>query len=111
LRDRNLRKRDKWEVSFLECDVAEVASLFPRSREQLPVDGSARKFVVNDSRIESVDIPSLELLLSGEITSKEGVLIGFLGNGCFDRLFLNYSTASKEQNLFELKKERLLNFE
>jgi hypothetical protein len=34
-----------------------------------------------------------------------------LGNESFDRLFLNYSKASKEKNLFELKPERRLNVE
>jgi hypothetical protein len=64
----------------IESEIAETASLFPRIREQLSVDGRARKFFfVNDSGIESADIGSLELLLSGEITSKEGLLIGFFG--------------------------------
>jgi hypothetical protein len=71
----------------------------------------AHEIFFNDSGPEAANICSLELLLSGEITSKEGLLIGFLGKESFDRLFLNYSKASKETNLFKLKKERRLNFE
>jgi hypothetical protein len=55
--------------TVIESEVSEAAALFPRIREQLSVDGCARKFFVHDSRIESTDIRSLEFLLSGEIAS------------------------------------------
>jgi hypothetical protein len=58
--------------TVIESEVSKSAALFPTIREQLSVDGCARKFFVNDSRIESTDIHSLELILSDEITSKEG---------------------------------------
>jgi hypothetical protein len=98
----------------IESEVSETAALFPRIREQLSVDGCARKFFIHDSRIESTDLRSLELVLSGEMKSEEGCqgcLIGFLGNEIFDRLFLNFSKSTEEKNLFELKKKSRINFE
>jgi hypothetical protein len=74
----------------IEVELAEAAALFPRVREQLSVDGCGRKFFVNLSGMETSDIRSLELLLSGESISKrvsEGLLIGFLGNADVERLF------------------------
>jgi hypothetical protein len=98
----------------IESDISEAAALFGRIREQLSVDGCARKFFVEDSRIESTDIRSLELVLSGEISSNfgcQGLLIGLLGNEIFDRLFLKCSKSAEEKNLFELKTESRINFE
>jgi hypothetical protein len=95
--------------STIESEISIAASLFPRIREQLSVDGCARKFFVNDNRIKSTDIRSLELLLSGEIPSKEGFLISFFGNDTFDRLFLGKS--SQMTNLFELMEENRIDLE
>jgi hypothetical protein len=112
---RNAFLRESFEFivngSVIESEVAEAAALFPRIREQLSIDGCARKFFVNDNGIESANIRSLELLLSGEMKSKEkcqGLLIGLLGNESFERLFLNYS---EEMNLWELMKERRIDLE
>jgi hypothetical protein len=55
--------------SLIDLDFAEAAALFPAVREQISVDGSARKFFVEDRGIEATDIRSLHLLLSGEMIS------------------------------------------
>jgi hypothetical protein len=90
--------------TMIESEVGEAAALFPIVREQLSVDGCARKFFVHDSGIESTDIRSLELLLSGEISSNFECQ-GLLGNESFDRLFVKCSKSTKEKNVIELKKE------
>jgi hypothetical protein len=55
--------------SVIERDVAEAAALFPAVREQLSVDGCARKFFIKDSGIKAADIHSSQLLFSGEAIS------------------------------------------
>jgi hypothetical protein len=49
--------------TVIESDILEAASLSPFFREQLSVDGCARKFILNDNRISATDIRSLQLLL------------------------------------------------
>jgi hypothetical protein len=98
----------------IESEVSEPAALFPIIRDQLSVDGCARKFFVEDSRIESTDIHSFELVLSGEISSNfgfQGFLIGLFGNEMFDQLFVNCSKSAEEKSLFELNPESRTNFE
>jgi hypothetical protein len=87
--------------SVIDLNLAE-SLIFPSVREQLLVDGSSRKFFVNDSGIESADIHSLQLLLSGEtILAKRSqrFLNNVLGNENLERLFLN---CSKTVNLSDL---------
>jgi hypothetical protein len=94
-------------------ELAEAAALFPTVREQLSVDGCGRKFFVNLNGMETSDIRSLELLLSGESISKgvsEGLLIGLLGNADFERLFFGCLKSDTGLNLSELMKERCLEF-
>jgi hypothetical protein len=62
--------------TVIEIEISEAAALFPAVREQLLVDGCGRKFFVNHSGIETPDIHSLQLLLSGESIS-----IGLLESG------------------------------
>jgi hypothetical protein len=97
----------------IELEIAEAAALFPAIREQLSVDGCGRKFYVKLRGIETSNIRSLELLLSGETISigrSEGLLIGFLGNDKVERLLLNCWKTDNLTNLCELKKERCLDF-
>jgi hypothetical protein len=64
--------------------------IFPAVREQLSVDGCARKFVLNDSGIKAADIRSLQLLLSGEAISirrSPKLQSHLLGNVNLERLF------------------------
>jgi hypothetical protein len=66
----------------IPSDVAEAAALFPAVREQLSVDGCARKFILEDDRISAADIRSLQFLLSGEsisIRRSQGFLCCFFG--------------------------------
>jgi hypothetical protein len=51
-------------VNDIDIEIATAAALCRSVREQLLVDGCARKFVVNDNRIETKDIRSLEFLRS-----------------------------------------------
>jgi hypothetical protein len=91
--------------TVIESDIAE-SLIFPAVREQLSVDGCARKFFVNSNGIEAADVRSLQLLLSGEATSigrSQSLLSTFLGNVSLERLFLD---CSKTVNLSELMKER-----
>jgi hypothetical protein len=67
---------------LIESSVAEAAALFAAVREQLLVDGCARKFFLNDSGIEAADVRFLQLLLSDEAISNFGSQLlqsGFLG--------------------------------
>jgi hypothetical protein len=50
----------------ITSDVAETIALSRAVRDQLSIDGRARKSVVNESEIEAEDIRSLQLLLSRE---------------------------------------------
>jgi hypothetical protein len=100
--------------TVIEIDIAEAAALFPAVREQLSVDGCARKFFVNCSEIEAADILSLQLLLSGEAISvrrSQGLLSGLLGNVSFERLFLDCSKADIRMNLSDLVIERRIDLE
>jgi hypothetical protein len=95
--------------SVIESDFSESAAIFPAFREQLSVDGCARKFFVNANGIEAVDIRSLQSLLSGEsisIGGSEGLLSGLLGNVTLEVLFLNCSKSDTRMNLSELMIER-----
>jgi hypothetical protein len=97
----------------IELEIAEAAAYFPAVREQLLVDGCARTFEVNDSGIESADIRSLQLLLSGGSISNvrsHGFQIGFLGNVNLERLFLNCSKSDIRKNESELLKENRIDF-
>jgi hypothetical protein len=88
--------------------------IFPAVREQLSVDGCARKFVLNESGIEAADIRSLQLLLSGEAISirrSMTLLIRLLGNVNLEQLFLNCSKADIRMNLSDLVKERRIELE
>jgi hypothetical protein len=100
--------------TVIEIEIAEAAALFPAVREQLSVDGCGRKFFVNDSRIESSNIHSLQLLLSDESISTGGselLLSGFLGNDHLERLFLGCWKTDNRKNLWELMKEWRLDLE
>jgi hypothetical protein len=90
------------------------AALFPAVREQLSVDGCARKFFVKDSRIEAADIDSFQLLLSGERLSNirsQLLLSKVLGNENLERLFLNCSKTDIRMNLSELMVEKRIDLE
>jgi hypothetical protein len=98
--------------SEIEREVSESAALFPAVREQLSVDSCARKFFVNDSEIESADIDSLELLLSGENISNirsQFFLNKVLGKDNLEGLFLNCSKSNIRMNLPETLDNLLLN--
>jgi hypothetical protein len=100
--------------TVIESDIAEAAAVFPAVGEQLSVDGWARKFFVNCSRIEAADIRSLQLLLSGEAISirrSHGLLSRLLGNVNFELLFLGRSKAEIRMNLSDLMLERRIDLE
>jgi hypothetical protein len=97
--------------SLIEINLAEAAALFPTIRDQLSIDGCARTFFVNDSEIETADIRSLQLFLSGEtILAKQslGFLSGLFGNVSLQRLFLD---CSKAVNLSDLMIEKRIDLE
>jgi hypothetical protein len=103
---------DKGKV--IESDFAEAAALFPAVREQLSVDGCARKIYLKDIGIESTDIRSLEFLLSGErisIGRSQGLLSSFLGNVSLERLLFGCSKADIQKNLSDLMIESRIDFE
>jgi hypothetical protein len=88
----------------IESDFSESAAFFRSVREQLSVDGCARKFFVNANGIEAADIRSLQLFLSGETISNgrsQRFLSGLLGNETLERLFLNFSKTDIQMNLFD----------
>jgi hypothetical protein len=90
----------------IASDFAE-SLIFPAVREQLSVDGCARKFFVKESEIEAADIRSLQLLVSGESISNVPTLLNcLLGNVNLELLFLDCSKADILKNQSELKKER-----
>jgi hypothetical protein len=69
---------------------------------------------VNDIRIESADIRSLQILLSGETISNggsQGLLSGLFANETLERIFLNCSKTDNRMNLSELKIESRIDFE
>jgi hypothetical protein len=97
----------------ITMEVAE-SLIFPAVREQLSVDGSARKFFVENSRIETADIHSLQLVLSGEtisIQQSQRLLSGLLGNVNLELLFLDCSKAAIRTNLSDLVMERRIDLE
>jgi hypothetical protein len=96
----------------VESDVAESMALFPAVREQLSVDGCARAFVLNGSGVESADIRSLQLLVSGESISfgrSQELQNGLFENVNLERLFVNCSKAGIRTNLLDLGRERGIN--
>jgi hypothetical protein len=100
--------------AVIETSISEAASLFPAVREQLSVDGCARKFFVKDSGIEAADIHSLQLLFSGErisIRRSHGLLSRLLGNVNLEVLFLDRSESDIGVNLSELMIERRIDLE
>jgi hypothetical protein len=100
--------------SVIESDFAESAAFFPAVREQLLVDGCARTFFLNESRISAADIRSLQLLLSGEDISNvgsEGLLSKLLGNANLEFLFLDRLKANNRMNLSDLMIERRIDLE
>jgi hypothetical protein len=100
--------------TVIETDISEAAAVFPAVREQLLVDGCARKFLINNSGIEAADIFSFQLLLSGEsisIGQSLGLLSRLLGNVIFELLFLDCSKADNRMNLSELMKQRRIDLE
>jgi hypothetical protein len=100
--------------TVIEIEIAEAAALFPAVRGQLLVDGCARKFFANNSRIEAADIRSLQFLLSGEsisIVRSHGFLSGLLGNMALEVLFLDRSKSDVRLNLSELMNERRIELE
>jgi hypothetical protein len=89
--------------------ISEAVALSLAVREQLSVDVCARKFVLSDSRIETADIHSLQLLLSGEsisIGESQGLLSDLLGNVNLERSFLACSKANNRMNLSDLVMEK-----
>jgi hypothetical protein len=81
-------------------------SAFPAVREQLSVDGCARKLLLNDSGIEAADVRSLQLLLSDEAVSNFGSQLlqsGFLEKENLKRGFLRCSKADVRMNLSDLE--------
>jgi hypothetical protein len=100
--------------TVIGSDIAEAATLCSAVREQLSVDGCARKFVLTDRRIAAVDIRSLQLLLSGEgitIRGSQGFLCGLLENVNLELLFLGCSKSDNRMNLSELMMERRIDLE
>jgi hypothetical protein len=100
--------------AVIESSVAEAAALFPAVREQLSVDGCGRKFVLKHSGIESADIRSLQLLLSGESISigrSQFLLSGFLGNVNLERQFLACSKPDIRKSLSVLATEGRIDLE
>jgi hypothetical protein len=100
--------------TVIEIDLSEAAALSPAVQEQLSVDGCARAFFVDDSGIETADIHSLQLLLSGEtisIRKSQGLLSSFLGNVSLERLFLGCSKADIRMNLSNLVIEERFDLE
>jgi hypothetical protein len=76
---------------LFESDVVHAIALSPAVSEQLSVDGCARKFVLNEGKLSSEDISSLQSLLSGEeILSGQSLasVSRILGNADFERLFI-----------------------
>jgi hypothetical protein len=100
--------------TVIESVVAESAALFPAVREQLLVDGCARKFVLKGGEMEAAAIRSLQLLLSGEsisIRRSQGLLSVLLGNVNLEPLFLGCSKADIRENLSDLVKEMRIDLE
>jgi hypothetical protein len=99
---------------LVESDAAEAAALFPAVREQLSVDGCALTFVLKNSGIKAADIPSLQLILSGEsipVKRSQFLLSGLLGNVNLEQQFVGCSKAGIRKNLSDLAKERRTDFE
>jgi hypothetical protein len=100
--------------AVIESDIAEAAALAPAVQEQLSVDGCARKFILDENGIETTDIRSLQVLLSGEsifIKRSQGLLSRMFRNVNLERLFLGCSKADIRKNLSDLVKERRVDLE
>jgi hypothetical protein len=100
--------------TVIESDISEAIALFPSIREQPSVDGCARKFFVKHSGIESADIRSLQLLLSGEAISigrSQGLLNNLLGNVNLEQMFLSCSRSNIQKNLSDLGMKNRIDFE
>jgi hypothetical protein len=95
--------------AVIEIDFAE-SLIFPAVREQLSVDGCARKFFVKVSEMESADIHSLEFLISGESISNRRTQGLLIGNVNLEQLLLNYSKANIGMNLSELMMKSQIDF-
>jgi hypothetical protein len=73
-----------------------------------------QSFLFKIAELNQQALTLLNLFFSREIASNCGcqeLLIGFLGNEIFDRLFLRCSKSAKARYLFEFRKERRINFE
>jgi hypothetical protein len=100
----------------IESDFAKAIELCPRVREQLSMDGCARMvfLFLKGNEMESADIHSFQLLLSGESISNGRSPIlqsGLFGNVNLERLFLGFSKVDIEKNLSDLVMERRIDLE
>jgi hypothetical protein len=69
--------------ALIESDISESLT-FPAVQEELSVDGCARTFFLENRGIESADIHSLQLLLSGEtihVRRSQGLLSKLFESG------------------------------
>jgi hypothetical protein len=102
--------------SGIEMNISKAVSLFPAVCEQLSIDSCARTFFVNYNGIDSSDILSLELLLSGEtisIVGSQQFVSGFLGNVTLEQVFEGFCKGKgcNCMNLSELMMEKRIDLE
>jgi hypothetical protein len=93
---------------MIESNVAEAVGLSPVVKEQLSVDGCARKFIVNNNEIGASDIRSLHCLLSGQTICFEQSQVSMsrlLENPDLELLFLGCSREGIQMTLLDLSME------
>jgi hypothetical protein len=98
--------------AVINTEFAEAIALSPAVREQLSVDGCARKFILNDSR--SQDLHSLQFLLSEQtisVSKSLESLARLLGNVDLERLFVNCSKMDIQATLSKFPLETFLDLE